>query len=203
MILINPLFNTIGETPLFYVNDNPYTLEALTTGIETGIMILTLILWFQIAVRFINTERLFFDLSKVLPSISLMLSMIFKSTSDFLSRARKTSACQKSFIKGDKKRFKRASAIFLATSQNAFESSVVKGISMTGRGFERRGKSNVYRIRLRTDDFVVFLATAIILTLCVFLNGVAFVALFSVALLIPAIYQLGEDVKWHFLKSKI
>ena len=203
LVLINPLFNTIGETPLFYVNDNPYTLEALVTGIKSAVMILTLILWFQIAVRCINTERLFHALSRLFPAISLMLSMIYKSTSDFKLRAKRASACQNGFIKGNKKRFKRASAVFLSTSQNAFESSVIKGISMTSRGYGKRKKSNVFKLKFRIDDVVVFSLSAIILTVSIFSKGILFAVLFSAALLIPAVYQIREEIKWHFLKSKI
>lgn len=203
LVLINPLFNTVGETPLFYVNDNPYTFEALVTGIKSAVMILTLILWFQIAVRCINSERLFHVLSRVFPAISLMLSMIYKSTSDFKSRAKRASVCQRGFIKGNKKRFKRASAVFLSTSQNAFESSVIKGISMTGRGYGNRRKSNVYKIKVRIDDIVVFSLSALVLTVSIFSKGILFAVLFSASLLIPAVYQIREEIKWHFLKSKI
>lgn len=203
LVLINPLFNTMGETPLFYVNDNPYTLEALVTGIKAAVMILTLILWFQIAVRCINTERLFHVLSKLFPAISLMLSMIYKSTDDFKLRAKRASVCQKCFIKGNKKRFKRASAVFLSTSQNAFESSVIKGISMTSRGYGNRRKSNVYKVKFRIDDIGVFSLAAAVLAASMFSKGILFAVLFSVLLLIPAVYQIREEVKWHFLKSKI
>ncbi len=203
LALINPLFNTVGETPLFYVNDNPYTLEALVGGVKAAVMILTLVLWFQIAVRCINTERLFYAVSKLLPTISLMLSMIYKSTSDFKIRSKKAAICQKGFIKGNKKRIKRASAVFLTTSQNAFESSVIKGISMTGRGYGRRKKSNVFKFKLRLDDIIIFLISAVVLSMCAFTNGTLFITLLSAALLIPAVYQIREEIKWHFLKSKI
>lgn len=203
LVLINPLFNTVGETPLFYVNDNPYTLEALMGGIKAAVMILTLILWFQIAVRCINTERLFYAASKLFPTISLMLSMIYKSTNDFKIRSKKAAICQKGFLKGNKKRIKRASAVFLTTSQNAFESSVIKGISMTGRGYGRHKKSNVFKCKLRRDDIIIFSISAVVLSMCAFANGKLFIAVLSAALLIPAVYQIREEIKWHFLKSKL
>ena len=43
---INPLFNTLGATPLFYLFGRPYTLEALLYGGARAGMFVIVVLWF-------------------------------------------------------------------------------------------------------------------------------------------------------------
>lgn len=206
LILINPLFNHSGSTPLFYVNDNPYTLEALMLGIRSGMMVLTLILWFQISFKLINSNKAFHLLSKILPTTALMLSMIHKSTNDLKRRSEDVSDCRKSFIKGQKGFFKNIrllSTELLAVSQNALESSVIKGISMKGRGFELKGKTTVYKMKLKKDDGIVFCTAAVMLLIHLFFDAAAGVISLCIWLLLPALYQTKEELKWHCLKSKI
>lgn len=206
LILLNPLFNHTGSTPLFYVNDDPYTLEALMLGVRSGITALTLILWFQIASKLLNSNRVFHLLSRILPTTALMLSMIYKSTHDLKRRSEEVSSCRKSFIKEQKgvmKSIKLLSAELLAVSQNALEGSVIKGISMRGRGFECRGKTSVYKMKLKRDDGIVFCTAVAMLFTYLLTGNTASVISLCILLLLPALFQLKEELKWHYLKSKI
>lgn len=204
LVLLNPLFNHTGNTPLFYVNDDPYTLEALIVGIRYGMIMLSLIIWFQASFRALSLNRVFHLLSKILPTTALMLTMIYKSTNDINARREEVSSCQKSFLKPQKgviKKIKLLSAELLAVSQNALEGSVIKGISMSSRGFELKGKTSVYKISLKRDDHI-FICVSLVLLLFYFI-GVAKNVFICVFLLLPAIYQIKEEIKWHFLQSKI
>ena len=205
MAIVNPLFNHMGNTPLFYVNDNPYTLEALLTGISSAVLMLNLVLWFSIAVRCIDSQRFFALMSRIFPTVSLMLSMIFKSSGDMKKRLEFTSLCQKGFL-GEKKalrhRIKTANAVLLASSANALESSVVKGVSMNSRGFMNRKKTSVYKLCFRFDDALVFVFAFVILSLGFIVKTTAREAFLCLSLCTPAAYQIKEELKWRYLRSK-
>ena len=46
LALTNPLFVHKGETILFFLNDNPVTLESILYGIFASIMIMSIYYWF-------------------------------------------------------------------------------------------------------------------------------------------------------------
>lgn len=205
MTVVNPLFNHTGNTPLFYVNDNPYTLEALLAGLTSAVLMLNLILWFGIAVKCIDSQRFFALMSKIFPTVSLMLSMIFKSSSDMKKRLEFTSLCQKGFLSEKKTlrhRIKSASAVLLASSANALESSVIKGVSMNARGFMNRKKTSVHKLYFRFDDAVVFLFAFALLALGFAFESTAREVFLCLSLCVPAAYQIKEELKWRYLRSK-
>jgi len=74
----NPLFNHRGLTILFYLFENPVTLEALLHGLCSGAMLLAVLTWFDCFGILITNEKFLFLFGRILPTTALMLSMTMK-----------------------------------------------------------------------------------------------------------------------------
>lgn len=83
----NMYFVVLGSTELFSLGDRIFTLEATIFGVTTGLMLTAMLMWFAVAQRFIRNDDLLSLTSGVLPTLSLMVSMLFKLVPDFVRRA--------------------------------------------------------------------------------------------------------------------
>ena len=54
---INPLFNTLGTTPLFHLGSRPYTLEALLYGAALASMFGIMMLWFGCYNKVLTSDK--------------------------------------------------------------------------------------------------------------------------------------------------
>lgn len=50
-VIVNPLVNHRGNTPVLYINDQPITLEAVLYGLFTGLMIAAMLFGFRLIPR--------------------------------------------------------------------------------------------------------------------------------------------------------
>lgn len=202
MAVINPFFNHTGTTVLFEVNELPYTLESLIRGLCSAELMVTLVLWFSLAVRCIDEQRLFSLLSRALPTVSLMLSMTMRTFRDLNGRLYEINACQSSFFSGKptlRFRVKTAAGVFLSALANGLEGSVIRGVSMNARGFSNRKKTSVYSARFIPDDLLFLPVAAILVSGFIFDSGI----FLYLALCVPIVYSVKEELRWRFLKSKI
>lgn len=228
--LVNPLFNHRGETVLFHLFGNPYSLEALVYGAVTAGIFLVMILWFGCYSAVMTGDKFTSLFGNLIPSLSLLLVMIFRMVPALLRKAGQITGSRRSVGKGldaearymDKA--KEGMTVLGALTSWALEGSIVTADSMRARGYGC-GKRTSYMIyRMTTRDWVVLgiivtLAAAVIIFTASgaadaqFLpewsvaplsgmNGIGF-ALYGVYLLIPTALHLEEDIKWHIMRSKI
>ena len=95
-ILINVLFNHEGTTILMYFdNGNPLTLESIMYGVASSIMILNVIMWFNLFNKIITTDKILYMFGKIVPSVSLLFSMIFRFVPRFEKDIKEISNAQK------------------------------------------------------------------------------------------------------------
>lgn len=75
-IVINPLVNHQGMTILTYLpTENPLTLESILYGIAAGAMLVAVFLWFSCLSHVITSDKFIYLFGRVIPSLSLVLSM--------------------------------------------------------------------------------------------------------------------------------
>ena len=65
----NPLFSHNGVTPLFFLNGNPVTLEALLYGVHMAVTLAAVVLWFHCLNQVLTEDKLLFLFGKVSPKI--------------------------------------------------------------------------------------------------------------------------------------
>lgn len=94
--IINPLFSHKGGTLLFYLfTGNPVTLESIIYGLISAIIIGAMLLWFSTFNQVMGVERILGAIGKVLPNVSLLITMIMRFIPKYTRHQRKVSMVNK------------------------------------------------------------------------------------------------------------
>ena len=95
--LINPAFNHEGVTVIAYLpSGNPLTLESILYGIVAASMVATVICWFSCFNKIMTSDKFIYLLVRIIPSLSLILSMTFRFVPKFKNRYKKFQMHRKS-----------------------------------------------------------------------------------------------------------
>ncbi|MBO4898232.1 MAG: energy-coupling factor transporter transmembrane protein EcfT [Clostridia bacterium] len=191
--LINPAFNHAGITVLGYLpSGNPLTLESIIYGLATGIMIASVILWFSCYTEIMTSDKFIYLFGRILPSLSLLLSMTLRFVPRFISQIRMISAAQKGIGRGSKNggifaRAKNGLSVLSAATTWALENSIETADSMKGRGYGLRGRTafSIYKFDKRDTKA---LAVILLLGLYVLAGRIAGFMSFRY---IPSLYGAG------------
>ena len=81
--IYQPAFNHYGVTTLFYLKTGPVTLEAIVYGIVLASMLFIAILWFSCYNEVMTTDKFVYLFGRVIPALSLVLSMVFRFVPKF------------------------------------------------------------------------------------------------------------------------
>lgn len=96
--LINPIVVNKGITVLFYIGNQPYTLEALLFGFISGMQICMIINWGKIITYYISSMHVSYLLSKSFPTLGLLFSMIIRLIPKFKRQFIEVRQMQKSML---------------------------------------------------------------------------------------------------------
>lgn len=226
LTLVNPLLNTLGRTPLFYVFGRPYTLEALEYGAALSGMFVIIFLWFGCYNKVLTGDKFTSLFGSIIPSISLLLVMVFRMVPNFLIKARQIIGARKSIGKGageaatPKEKLGDGMAVLDALTGWALEGSIVTGDSMRARGYGAAKRTSFMIYRMTATDWVLLtvMAALLMLTVMAALSGqlaATFVPTAQLApaswgiivytcyLLIPTALHIKENVQWRISRSKI
>ena len=223
---INPLFNTLGETVLFHIGDRPYTLESLLYGGALASMFVIIILWFGCYNKVLTSDKFTCLFGNLIPSISLLLVMVFRMVPNFIRKSQQIIGARKSIGKGTretattKERLHDGGTVLGTLTSWALEGSVVTGDSMRARGYgtAKRTSFMIYR-KTATDWILVAVMLALLgITIAAACFG-QFTAIFVPAmelapvswglaaytcyLLIPTALHIKEAIQWHISRSRI
>lgn len=228
--IINPLFSHQGVTILFYNRvGNPITLESIVYGIVTGIMLAIVILWFTSFNVIMTSDKFVYLFGKVLPATGLLLAMIFRFMPRFNHQLKKVIASQKcigkSIFNGNiKQRLSSGVKIMSIMVTWSLENSIETANSMKSRGYGLRGRTSFHLYSFdKRDKFISFFMLLVFLwlvigismqKLTVFyypmfnLNSLSWYSLIAYGLygilcFLPILINVWEDIKWHYLQSKI
>lgn len=225
--LTNPIFSHNGETVLFFLNDNPVTLEAIFYGVAAASMVLAVFYWFKCYHAVMTSDKFIYLFGRVIPKLSLLLSMVlgflpkFKRRFQEIDRAQKALGIYASNGYVDKIRSKaRVLGILITWS---LENSVETADSMRARGYGLKGRTSFSLFPWTKRDTVMAILilglTAYVgmfvgtysafhyyptLSNIVLSNGAVlfYVALFFLMFLSTAI-EIKENLSWRYFRSKI
>lgn len=229
ILIINPLFNHRGNTQLIYINDRPITLEVIIYSVFIGLLIISLFVWFKALGNCIDTYKFQYIFGRVLPTISLMIMMIMRFIPYFSRKLEEIRKTQKIFNKsnegqGVKKKIFTGSKMITMLTSITLEDSIEIAASMQSRGYGLGKRGHYARYGVEFTDYLISVFSIIItITMFVFSfraeyyfryypefnafsldgNMRGAILIYSIFLLIPAIFNLAEGVKWHILTSKI
>lgn len=227
---INPAFNHEGTTILLYFrNGNPLTLESILYGLSAGTMLVTILLWFASFHRVMTSDKFIYLFGRVLPALSLVLSMSLRFVPKFTAQMSTVAEAQRSMgrdISGGSlwSRMKTAVVIFSIMITWALENAIETADSMRSRGYGLKGRTafSIYRLEERDKYALVwfgfcglFLLAGYMLTAFGFryFPNIRYVALDRTTIpfycvyfglcITPVIQGIREEQKWKTLYSKM
>lgn len=222
---LNPLFNTLGATPLFFLLGRPYTWEALCYGMALGAMFAAVSLWFLCYGAVISADRFTSLFGRLIPSVSLLLVMVLRLVPGYRRRARQITAARRSIgmaASGSlSRRLRGALTVLAALCGWALEGAVVTADSMRARGYGTAPRTSfqLYHFTGRDAALAVLAAALTGLSIAGAAGGraaVQFIPALAVAvpspwglgayallMLLPTLLHLREELLWHILRSGI
>ncbi len=226
LTVINPLFNTLGATPLFHLGSRPYTLEALLYGAALASMFVIMMLWFGCYNKVLTSDKFTCLFGNLIPSISLLLVMVFRMVPNFIRKTQQIIGARKSIGKGisenatTKEKLQDGGTVLGSLTSWALEGSVVTGDSMRARGYGTTKRSSFMIYRMTGTDCILLavmlvLIGATVVAAClghfvaeyvpaIQLAPVSWgLAAYTCYLLIPSALHIKEAIQWHISRSKI
>lgn len=94
--LINPAFNHQGATILTYLpSGNPLTLESIAYGLAAAALLSAMVTWFSCYTAVMTSDKFVYLFGRVIPALSLVLSMALRFVPRFQVQARAVSQAQR------------------------------------------------------------------------------------------------------------
>lgn len=229
-MLINPLFNHRGETALLYFsNGNPLTLESIVYGVSAGAMLVSVLMWFSSFNRVMTSDKFIYLFGKVIPALSLVLSMTLRFVPKFRSQMETVSEAQKSIGRDVTKgnllsRTKTAINIFSIMITWSLENAIETADSMKSRGYGLRGRTtfSLYRLDSRDKTLLIWLFFCISVLIAgavmkafsfscfpeisfaeISIKSLPFYVVYAMLCMTPVILDLKEEIKWKISASEM
>ena len=223
---INPLFNTMGATPLFHLWGRPYTMEALLYGAALASMFVIMMLWFGCYNKVLTSDKFTSLFGSLIPAISLLLVMILRMIPNFIRKTQQIIGARKSIGKGageaatTREKLGDGMTVLGALTGWALEGSVVTGDSMRARGYGCAKRTSFMIYRMKAADWLLIAVMTVLLALtiialclgqstAVFVPNIEIVppswglAAYTCYLLIPTVLHIKEAIQWHISRSRI
>lgn len=171
--LMNPIFNHYGVTILGYLpTGNPFTLESCVYGLVMAMMLACTLIWFSCYTEVMTSDKFIYLFGKVIPALSLVLSMCLRFVPRFSRQMKVISDGQKCIGRSTNngsvvKRAKHGITIFSILVTWALENAVETADSMKCRGYGEKGRTafSIYRFDKRDRICLIFMILAFGLTL--------------------------------------
>jgi len=224
----NPLFAHNGVTPLFFMNGNPVTREALLCGAALATMLLAVLQWSRAYGYIMTTDKFLYLFGRAVPRLALTLSMAMRFVPLFRAQTFRVHRAQKAMGlytgKSLSDRFRAASRVFLAMISWSLENAADTGDVMHARGCGLKGRSHFSLFRWSVRDAVLLAFSAALLGIVLLgqaLGGATFYfyprisalsgsplsmavyIAFGALTLLPCIMEMKENMKWIYSVSKI
>lgn len=227
--LVNPLFNTRGETVLFtWWGGRPYTLEALMAGVSTALMLAQTLLWFASLSLVLTPDKLMVLFGRWAPSLTLVLTLSLRLVTSLRRKVARVAQARAGVGLGGGAslglRVCEGGLVLGSVTAAAFEDGVTTADSMKSRGFGLPGRTRYQVVRFRGADGllagVVAVLTAIVLVAAalgalavLFFPEVVFApagpllvcagVCYGLLICTPLAWQGAEVIRWRSIASSI
>lgn len=226
---VNIAFNHNGMTVLGYLpGGNPITYESIIYGLCAAGLFACVILWFFCLNKVMTSDKFIYLFGKIIPSLSLVISMALRSIPLFKEQHHRVVTAQKSLQKNSGKsgllsKLRHSVNVFSIMLTWSLENSIITADSMNSRGYGLKGRTafSYYRFYLRDGILLTLLLLLILLQILITVFGGSKITFypyyeFSLSALkycgytvytllctLPIIINLTEDIKWNYFRSKI
>ena len=228
---MNPAFNHEGKTILLYFpTGNPLTLESILYGFSSGAMIVTVMLWFLSFNRVITSDKFIYLFGRIIPAMSLVLSMTLRFIPKFKAQMDQVIDAQKSIGRNISEgslwhRTKIAVTVLSIMVTWALENAIETADSMKSRGYGCGNRTSFSIYQMKKKDWCllgIVTALAMMIFVCAWQGGmeISYIPTVEMALIrqpwtmlgvfcygallsIPTVLYIMEEMTWYILKSKI
>lgn len=228
--LFNPAFSHEGVTILLYLpTGNPLTLESILYGVSAGVLLVTVMVWFMNSSRVITSDKFIYLFGRVIPALSLVLSMTLRFIPKFKSQLAAVVEAQRSIGRDISqgsllRRMKLAVSVLSIMITWALENAMDTADSMKGRGYGLPGRTafSIYRLDDRDKSALAFL---LLCAFCLVMGTVAsafsfryypgiragartplalsFQLVYAALCAMPILLNAFEERKWKSIHSKM
>lgn len=154
---INPAFSHEGETILTYLpSGNPLTLESIVYGFAAAAMLAGVICWFSCYNAVMTSDKFVYLFGRVIPALSLVLSMTLRFVPKFKAQIRTVSGAQRCVGRdvsdgGILQRARHGMTILSILVTWSMENAIETADSMRSRGYGLPGRTafSIYRFERR------------------------------------------------------
>lgn len=233
VMLINPLFNHYGVTILFYLNNgNPITMESIVYGIFMGITLITVFIWFSCYSKVMTSDKFIFLFGRIIPALSLILSMVLRFVPKFIAEIKVISNGQKCIGRDLSngsiiQRARHGVTILSIMITWALENAIETADSMKARGYGLKGRTafSIYRFDRRDAVASVVMLAVLACVIAGVYHGFAFAQynpqikmsglqplslgsfftylFYFIFCMMPVIIDGVAEFKWWWLKRRI
>ena len=227
---MNPAFSHEGVTILLYFpTGNPLTLESILYGLSAGVTLVTAMLWFKNFHRVITSDKFIYLFGRIIPAMSLVLSMTLRFIPKFKTQLHCVIDAQKSIGRDLSegplwKRIQLAVTIFSIMVTWALENAIETADSMKSRGYGLPGRTafSIYRFDDRDKAALLYLGFCglyLIAGLMISAFGfrffpriryigintitLSFQFVFFILCILPVVLNGFEERKWKAIHSKM
>ncbi len=226
--LLNPVFSHNGKTVLFFVNNNPITLESFIYGIFMGITVSATVYWFAVYTQLMTSDKVIYTVGKISKKSALVFAMSLRFVPMFINQYKEITASQKALgLYKDETIFSRIKATARVTDillTNIIEKTIITADSMEARGYSFSNHTAYNLFRLNKKDYVLLFTTILLFVICIFATAkrnfsfnfypeisvvlksrlsIAGYISYGLICICPSIIEGGEKLRWHYLRSKI
>lgn len=224
--LLNPLIVHNGVTVLFYINDNPFTLEALIYGIAATAMIAAALYWLRSLSRAMTSDKIMYIFGRLSPKTALIISMSIRYVELFRQRWKKIRDAQTALGLYDDGNLidsvKGSARVLSILITWTLENGIVTAESMEARGCGSGRRRSFAVCRIHVHDVILMVLCAALTALSAAgiyyskavyypsielksftIWGTAGAAAFAVLCLLPVMINVKEAVRWRLLISKV
>ncbi len=226
--LVNPLFSHQGKSVLFYLWENPVTVESCVYGVVTAVMFVTVIVWFSCYNVVMTSDKFIYLFGRTVPSLSLILSMCMRFVPRFKAQVRTIATAQKCIGQdvgtgNVRQRMRHGIRILSVLVSWTLENAIETADSMRARGYGLSGRTHYalyhFGARDKVTLVVLFALSAVVfagffggeLSMQYFpvIEGKAFTAFSALAFtsflalcLTPIAIDVADALRWRMLRKK-
>ncbi|MCQ2560580.1 MAG: energy-coupling factor transporter transmembrane protein EcfT [Clostridia bacterium] len=161
---INPAFSHEGLTILTYLpSGNPLTLESIIYGFAASAMLASVVVWFSCYNAVITSDKFIYLFGRIIPSLSLVLSMTLRFIPRFRAQIKVVSQAQKCIGRDGSEGFiskiKNAITVLSIMVTWSLENAIETADSMKSRGYGLNGRTafSIYTFQKRDIYALVWL----------------------------------------------
>ena len=224
----NPLFSHNGVTPLFFLNGNPVTLEAILYGIALAGTVLGVLLWCKCYSAIMTSDKFLYLFGRAIPRLALVLSMALRFVPLFRRQMRRVRLAQKAMglysARGVVDKIRSTGRVFLAMIAWSLENAMETAASMKARGYGTGRRTNFSLFRFTARDGVLLSVSAVLFGVTIFaaatgdtyftfyprisglglsVPAIAAYVTFTLLTPLPFVMEMKEVVLWNYYRSKI